>query len=72
VKALRQLANRDQTPAAWTRLGAMLARCHKHDAAIDALKQGWWLHRQAGHDRRAQVVSGLIEQLRAGRFPNAA
>lgn len=72
VQALRELANRDQTPAAWVRLGAALARAERTDAAIDAFKQGCWLHRRAGHLRRAAVVTGLIEQVRVGAFPAAA
>jgi hypothetical protein len=50
----------------------MLGRCRRVDAAIDALKQGCWLHRRAGQHRRAAVVSSLIEQLQAGDFPRAA
>ena len=72
AQALRELASRDQLPAAWVRLGAMLARCERTDAAVDALRQGWWLHRQTGQTRRADVVAKLIDQVRAGAFPNAA
>ena len=72
AQALRELANRDQQPAVWVRLGALLARCERHDASIDALKQGRWLHQRNGQARRAAVVSELICQVRRGEFPNAA
>lgn len=72
VKVLRQLADRDQSPGAWVRLGVELARIEQLDEALAAFKQGWFLHRRAGHRRRADVVSTLIDQLRDGQFPLAA
>jgi predicted TPR repeat methyltransferase len=59
--ALAELANREQDPATWVRLGAMLMRAGKGPAAIDALKQGLWLHRMRHDQRRASVVIALIE-----------
>src|SRR5687767_8551895 len=38
--ALAELAHREQDPATWVRLGAMLLRAGRVDAGIDALKQG--------------------------------
>lgn len=71
--ALRQLANRDQRPAVWVRLGIVLERSGRASQAIDALKQGAWLHRQAGAPRRAEVVTALIERLLQGyRLDTAA
>ena len=72
AQALQQLANRDGSAAAWVRLGIVLIRARKRDAGIDALKQGRYLHRRAGHRRRADVVEGLIEALRQGRDLRAA
>jgi len=72
IKALRQLADRDQAPGVWVRLGVELARIERLDDAVEAFKQGWFLHRRAGHRRQADVVSTLIDQLRDGQFPLAA
>lgn len=72
AQALRQLANRDGTAAAWVRLGVELDRGAKFDAAIDALRQGQFLHRRAGNRRRADVVGRLIDQVDAGRLVVAA
>ncbi len=63
VQALRQLADRDGSAGAWVRLGVQLARSGKFDAAIDAFKQGQFLHRRAGCRRRAEVVARLIERV---------
>ncbi len=70
--ALRQLAQRDGSAAAWVRLGVILARCGKHDASLEALKQGRYIHRRAGQRRRADVVARLTEQLRQGHDLRAA
>ena len=56
----RERRNREQDAATWVRLGAMLLRAGRRDAAIDALKQGLWLHRIRRDQRRADVVSRLI------------
>ncbi len=58
--ALRELANRDQNAAVWVRLGAALTQCGRSAGAVDAFKQGWWLFRQRGEDRKAAVVTRLI------------
>jgi len=60
--ALAELANREQDAASWVRLGAMLMRAGKSPAAIDALKQGLWLHRRGYDQRKAAVVLALIER----------
>ncbi|MGH1348021.1 MAG: hypothetical protein ACRBN8_41080 [Nannocystales bacterium] len=72
IQALRQLASRDSSPAAWVRLGVQLKRSGKIDAAIDALQQGRYLHRRAGSRRRAEVVRRLIDQIRDGQFSAVA
>jgi predicted TPR repeat methyltransferase len=58
--ALAELAHREQDAATWVRLGAMLLRAGRREAAVDALKQGLWLHRIRRDQRRAEVVSRLI------------
>lgn len=58
--ALAELAHREQDAATWVRLGAMLLRAGRRDSAIDAFKQGLWLHRMSRNQRRAQVVAQLI------------
>ncbi|MCR9160796.1 MAG: hypothetical protein ACE37F_03825 [Nannocystaceae bacterium] len=72
AQALQQLASRDGSGAAWVRLGVELVRARKLGAGIDALKQGRFLHRRAGYRRRADVVAGLIEQVRQGQGLRAA
>ncbi len=69
---MRQLANRDQSPALWVRLGVLLARVERTEASVHALKQGSWLHRQQGQHRRAAVVQTIIRQIQGGSFPRAA
>ncbi len=72
VQALRQLVRRDGSAAAWVRLGIVQARYGKFDAAVEALKQGRFLHRRAGHRRRADVVARLIERVGESRSSVAA
>ncbi|MBX7084466.1 MAG: hypothetical protein K1X88_34990 [Nannocystaceae bacterium] len=60
--ALAELAHREQDAPTWVRLGAMLLRAGRGDAGIDALKQGLWLYRMDKNNKRAQVVSRLIER----------
>lgn len=64
--AAREVVARDRNGAAWVRLGVLLARAGRVDAALDALKQGQFLHRRAGLHRRAEIVAGLIERTRNG------
>lgn len=47
----------------WVRLGHLLSHTRRHEAAIDALKQGLYLHRRAGAERRALTVAHLILRL---------
>ncbi|MBC8069895.1 MAG: hypothetical protein IAG13_16275 [Deltaproteobacteria bacterium] len=61
--ALAELAHREQDPATWVRLGAMLVRAGRTGPGIDALKQGQWLHRMRRNQRRAEVVAELIAQV---------
>lgn len=70
--ALTELANREQDAASWVRLGVMLLRAGKREAAIDALKQGHWLLRQARAARKASVVAVLIGRAADGQSVNGA
>ncbi len=65
--ALAELAHREQDPATWVRLGAMLLRAGRIEAGVDALKQGQWLHRMRRNQRRAEVVAELIAQVGRAR-----
>ncbi|HWB75960.1 MAG TPA: hypothetical protein VG755_13420 [Nannocystaceae bacterium] len=65
--ALAELAHREQDPATWVRLGAMLLRAGRIDAGIDALKQGQWLHRMRRNQKRAEVVAELIANVGRAR-----
>jgi len=65
--ALAELAHREQDPATWVRLGAMLVRAGRVDAGIDALKQGQWLHRMRRNQKRAEVVAELITNVGRAR-----
>jgi len=62
--AMRERCALDGDAASWVMLGSMLARARRRDEAVRAYKQGAWLHRRAGAERRAETVGRLIEQLR--------
>lgn len=75
--ALRQLAALTQEPAHWVAMGAMFARARRVAEAIDALRQGLWLHRQRGAAARARTVARMIvaldpQDVRAARLARAA
>jgi len=38
----------------------VLSRANKHSEAVEAWKQGLWLHKQSGADGRAATVAKLI------------
>jgi len=48
---------------AWVRLGHLLSRMRRGDQAVDALKQGLYLHRRAGAELRARTVAQMILRL---------
>lgn len=58
--ALRQLAALTGAAADYVQLGAMLSRARRTDEAVLAFKQGLFLHRQAGAQKRATSVARLI------------
>ncbi len=60
VVALRQLAALGGEARHWVALGHVLSRANKHSEAIEAWKQGLWLHKQSGAERRAATVARLI------------
>lgn len=61
--ALRQLASLGGEARHWVALGHVLSRANKHSDAVQAWKQGLWLHKQKGADRRAATVAKLILEL---------
>ncbi len=58
--SLRQLVALDGRPRTWVAFGAMLQRARRDTEALAAYKQGLFLLRRAGNDRRAAVVARLI------------
>ncbi len=60
ANALRELVFRQPTAGRWVMLGHVLARAGRAAQALDAYKQGQWLHRRNGHARKADVVAMLI------------
>jgi len=60
---LRDLVARHESAAAWVLLGDMLVRARRTDEGLDAFRQGLWLHRQGGADRRVRTVARLIVAL---------
>jgi hypothetical protein len=58
--AMRQVAALRGDAASWVALGDMLNRASRPGEAVQALKQGLWLHRQAGSEGRARTVARMI------------
>lgn len=66
--ALREACLLDETSAArWMLYARELAEAGKLDDAERAMKQSLYRREQAGDERRAAVVRGLIERLHEGR-----
>ena len=63
VVALRQLASLGGEARHWVALGHVLSKANKHSEAVDAWKQGLWLHKQSGASGRASTVAKLILQV---------
>lgn len=61
--ALRERAALTNEPAAFVALGDMLRRAHRVAEAVQALKQGMYLHRRRGARRRAKTVERMIVAL---------
>jgi hypothetical protein len=70
---LREVVRATGEPAAWVAFGSMLIQAQRREQALDALRQGLWLHRQRGAIGRARTVAKMILDLdpldpKAGRI----
>jgi hypothetical protein len=63
--AQRELVCREPSAGRWVQLGELLAHAGRIEQAIDAYKQGQWLHRRNGHTRKAEIVETLMRRGRA-------
>lgn len=63
AKTMRQVVALDEQARSWVGLGQALRRARRFEEAIEAFRQGVYLHRRAGHPGRAQTVARLIEDL---------
>ena len=61
--ALRERAALRRDAASFVALGDMLRRARRVPEALDALKQGMYLHRRSGQKRRARTVARMIVAL---------
>ena len=61
--ALRERAGLVGDAASWVALGDMLRRARREREAVSALKQGMYLHRQAGAVGRVRTVARMIVAL---------
>ncbi|UJR86084.1 hypothetical protein [Sandaracinus amylolyticus] len=61
--ALRERAAILGDAASWVMAGAMLRRARRDDEAIEALRQGLWLHERAGAAGRARSVANVLREL---------
>lgn len=61
--ALRQAVALRGEARDWVTLGDALARAGRLDGALDALRQGLYLHRRAGAEGRARTVARMIVAL---------
>lgn len=60
---MRRMAGESGLARDWVALGAALKRARRTQRAIDALKQGMFLHKRAGASGRAQSVARMILEL---------
>jgi Flp pilus assembly protein TadD len=61
--ALRKLAGASDEPRHWVALGHMWKRARRQDQALDALRQGMFLHKRRGASDRARTVARMILEL---------
>ncbi len=61
--ALRERVALTGDAASWVALGDMLRRARRVPEALTALRQGMYLHRQAGFEGRARTVARMIVAL---------
>lgn len=69
---LRDLVAQRPSAANWSKLGVCLLHAGRHDQALDALKQGIWLHRRTGYPGRAAALGPWIDRARVGTAANGA
>lgn len=75
--ALRERAALRGDAASWVALGDMLRRARREREALEALKQGLFLHRRAGAVGRVRTVARMIVALdpwdaKAARYTEVA
>ncbi|MDH5493452.1 MAG: hypothetical protein OEY14_15975 [Myxococcales bacterium] len=58
--AMRRVVALEQEARAWVALGKLLDDASKPKEALDALRQGLYLHRREGAHGRAQTVARMI------------
>jgi Flp pilus assembly protein TadD len=61
--ALRKLAGNSGEPKHWVALGNLWRRARRRDQALDALRQGMFLHKRRGSSERARTVARMILEL---------
>ena len=61
--ALRERVALTGDAASWVALGDMLRRARRVPEALNALRQGLYLHRKAGAEGRARTVARMIVAL---------
>jgi hypothetical protein len=61
--ALRERVALTGDAASWVALGDMLRRARRTPEALNALRQGMYLHRRAGWEGRARTVARMIVAL---------
>jgi Flp pilus assembly protein TadD len=67
---LRELVAAKPSAANWSKLGIVLLQAGRHDQALDALKQGIWLHRRTGYTGRADALRPWVDRARIGAAAN--
>jgi Flp pilus assembly protein TadD len=63
---LRELLIGSENGAVWVRMGILLLKAGRTKQAMDALKQGAWVHARSQHPRRADAVWAVIRRLDGG------
>jgi predicted TPR repeat methyltransferase len=63
ARMMRDVIALESEASAWVRLGHLLSHSRREQQAVDALKQGLYLHRRAGAELRARTVAQMILRL---------
>ena len=61
--AFRKLAGNSDEPRHWVALGHLWRRARRNEQALDALRQGMFLHKRRGSSERARTVARMILEL---------